>query len=154
MLRHKHYFDPEQEPFENDRDAYAPLVWQLRYSGIEVPDALWCYTEFGQGKKYSDNQAEHMAIETEVFREFDNWVAQFAAFVGEKGKVEPGKYRAYDYKAPGHLTKDLKLKWREIKIGLGRPPAGSSPAEQQRLGLNRDETLKPKQSEGEKLRKK
>lgn len=34
---HKHYFDPEQEPFENDRDSYAPLVWQCRYGGVEVP---------------------------------------------------------------------------------------------------------------------
>ena len=42
------------------REAYAPLVWQCRYSGIEVPDALWRYVEFGRGKKYSDNQAEDM----------------------------------------------------------------------------------------------
>jgi hypothetical protein len=26
LLRHKHYFDPDAEPFENDREAYAPLV--------------------------------------------------------------------------------------------------------------------------------
>ncbi len=23
------------------RDAYAPLVWQWHYSGIEAPDELW-----------------------------------------------------------------------------------------------------------------
>ena len=50
-LRHKSWFDPEEEPFENGRDAYAPLVWQSRYSGIEVPDHLWCYEEFGVGRK-------------------------------------------------------------------------------------------------------
>ena len=48
------------------RDAYAPLVWQCRYSGIEVPDELWRYVEFGKGKKYSDNQAEHIAAEADV----------------------------------------------------------------------------------------
>jgi len=31
ILRHPEYFDPEREPFENMRDAYAPLVWQARY---------------------------------------------------------------------------------------------------------------------------
>ncbi len=55
ILRHKHYFDPDAEPFENERDTYAPLVWQCRYGGVEVPDHLWHYKEFGRGKKYSDN---------------------------------------------------------------------------------------------------
>lgn len=145
-LRHKNYFDPNEEPFENDRDAYAPLVWQCRYSGIEVPDFLWRYVEFGRGKKYSDNQAEHMATETSIFHDFDAWTEAFAEFVAQKGKVEPGKYRAYGYKPPGHLWADLKLKWREFRMGLGVPPAGSSPAKQQELGLNRDATLLPKES--------
>ena len=54
--------------------------------------------------------------------------------------------------APGHLKEDLKAKWREIKTGLGYPPAGSSPARQEALGLNEDLTLRPKKSEGAKLR--
>ena len=152
LLRHKQYFDPEAEPFEDDRDSYAPLVWQCRYSGIEVPERLWRYKEFGRGKKYSDNQAEHMATETDVFRDFDEWTDAFAEFVGAKGKVEPGKYRAYGYEAPGHLGADIKAKFREIRTGLGFPPEGSSPAKQEELGLNDDLTLKPKKSEGEKLR--
>ena len=41
-------------------DTYAPIVHQCRYSGIEVSDGLWRFEEFGVGKKYSDNQAEHM----------------------------------------------------------------------------------------------
>jgi multimeric flavodoxin WrbA len=151
-LRHPEYFDPEKEPFDDMRDTHAGLVWQCRYSGIEVPDALWRYVEFGQGKKYSDNQAEHMATETNVFSDFDSWTDAFANFVSQKGKIEPGKYRAYGYEAPGHLLKDLKLKWREILIGMEKPPEGSSPARQQELNLNRDATLKPKKSEGEKLR--
>lgn len=39
-LRHESWFDPDAEPFEDMRQAYAPLVWQSRFSGIEVPDAL------------------------------------------------------------------------------------------------------------------
>jgi hypothetical protein len=152
LLRDKHYFNPDAEPFENMRDTYAPLVWQCRYGGVEVPDDLWRYKEFGRGKKYSDNQAEHMETETDVFADFDAWTDAFAGFVGVKGKVEPGKHRAYGYEAPGHLLKDLKAKWREAWTGLGYAPEGSSPAKQQELGLNRDETLTPKKSEGEKLR--
>ena len=60
VLQHKHYFDPVAEPFERMRDSYAPLVWQCRYGGVEVPDQLWAYREFGLGKKYSENQAEQM----------------------------------------------------------------------------------------------
>lgn len=152
LLRHKHYFNPDEEPFELMRDTYAPLVWQCRYGGVEVPDHLWRYKEFGRGKKYSDNQAEHMETETDVFADFDAWTDAFAEFARAKGKVEPGKYRAYGYEAPGHLLKDLKAKWREVWTGLGYPPEGSSPARQQELDLNRDETLTPKKSEGEKLR--
>jgi multimeric flavodoxin WrbA len=152
LLRDKHYFNPDAEPFENMRDTYAPLVWQCRYGGVEVPDELWRYKEFGRGKKYSDNQAEHMATETDVYADFDAWTDGFAGFVGAKGKVEPGKYRAYGYEAPGHLLKDLKAKWREAWTGLGYAPEGSSPAKQHELDLNRDATLTPKKSEGEKLR--
>jgi multimeric flavodoxin WrbA len=153
ILRHKEYFDPRMEPFDEMRDTYAPLVWQCRYGGVEVPDELWRYLEFGRGKKYSDNQAEDMAAtEENVYGDFDAWTDAFAAFVGTKGKVEPGTYRAYGYEAPGHLGKDLKAKWREIKTGLGYPPEGSSVEQQQKLGLNQDATLQPKKSEGEKLR--
>lgn len=47
----------------------------------------------------------------------------------------------------------MKLKWREIRMGFGNPPEGSSPERQQREELNRDATLRPRRSEGEKLRK-
>ena len=150
QLRHPEYFNPAAEPFEDGRDAYAPLVWQCRYSGIEVPDPLWRFTEFGNGRKYSDNQAEH--LDAHVLANFDEWVAQFARFVERKGKPEPGRYRAYGYEPPRHRWADVKLKWREIRIGLGMPPEGSSPARQQRLRVNRDATLRPKRSEGEKVR--
>jgi len=152
LLRHKEYFNPDEEPFDDMRQTFAPFVWQARYSGIEVPDNLWRYVEFGNGKPYSENQAEHMATETNVFEGFDRFVDDFAKFVGEKGKVEPGEYRAYGYEAPGHLWRDIKLQWREKRIALGFPPKDSSPAKQKELGINVDETLTPRESEGEKLR--
>jgi hypothetical protein len=152
LLRHPEYFDPAGEPFENGRDSYAPLVWQCRYSGIEVPDPLWHYVEFGRGKKYSDNQAEQMATQEGVLSNFDRWADRFIDFVRDKGKVEPGRYRAYGYQAPAHRWADLKLKWRELRMGVGLAPGESSAARQQDLGLNRDVTLHPKAGEGEKLR--
>jgi hypothetical protein len=152
LLRHRSYFDPDQEPFDAMRNTYAPLVWQCRYSGIEVPDALWRYAEFGRGKKYSDNQAEHLAGEPELLRGFDAWSDAFASHVARKGKVPPGRYRAYGYRPPSHLGADLKTKWRGLRMALGRPVPGTSPAIQQDLGLNRDATLFYKKGEGAKLR--
>ena len=151
---HKHYFDPEKEPFENDRDSYAPLVWQCRYGGVEVPHELWHYVEFGKDEKYSDNQAEDLPRHATALTELDAWTDRFATFVRQKGKVEPGKYRAFGYKAPGHFMRDVKLAWRDVRMRLGHPPEGSSPDEQQELGLNRDVTRHPAKSEGEKLREK
>ena len=152
ILRHPEWFDPCAEPFDNDRAAYVPLVWQCRYGGVEVPDELWTYTKFGHGKKYSDNQAEDMAGEPQVYGEFDAWTDRFAAFVARKGKVEPGRWRAFGYKPPGHFLRDAQLAWREVRMRTGHPREHSSPAEQQQLGLNRDATLSPKKGEGEKLR--
>jgi multimeric flavodoxin WrbA len=152
ILRHRSYFDPEHEPFAHMRDTYAPLVWQCRYSGIEVPEALWRYVEFGRGKKYSDNQAEHLAEQPDVLQEFDAWTAAFASHVVQKGKVTPGQYRAYGYRPPSHLIADLKTKWRGLRMALGHPVPGSSPAIQQDLELNRDANLAYKKGEGAKLR--
>jgi multimeric flavodoxin WrbA len=135
-LRHREYFDPAREPFEHERDAYAPLVWQCRFGGVEVPDALWRHAEFGAGKPYGANQAEH--IPGEAWQALDDWTDALVEHVRRKGKVEPGKYRAYGYEAPGHRVADWKLKWRELRLRAGVPPAGSSPAKQQALGLNRE----------------
>ena len=152
ILQHKSWLDPEHEPFENGRDYYGPLVWQCRYSGIEVPDALWRYVEFGRGVKYSDNQAEHMVEQPQVTREFDHWTAAFARHVEAKGKIEPGPYRAYDYRPPSHFLADLRTKWRGLRMALGIPTPGTSPAIQQERGLNRDTGVRYKRSEGAKLR--
>lgn len=153
MLQHKEYFDPQAEPFENERDTYAPLVWQCRYGGVEVPDHLWVHCTSGKGKKYSNNQAEDMIKEEEFMNAFHQWVAGFAAFVGQKGKVLPGKYRAFGYKKPSNLLKEIKTGIRSWKLRFGWAPKGSSPWYQQLYGLNKDATLQPKKGEGEKLRK-
>jgi hypothetical protein len=127
-------------------------VWQCRFSGIEVPETLWKYADFGKGRKYSDNQAEDIPGETKFLKTFDKWTDSVARFVGAKGKVKAGKYRAFGYKAPGHRWADIKLWQRGVSMRLGIPPAGSSPEAQQILGLNKDATLIPKAGEGKKLR--
>jgi len=106
---HKHYFDPEQEPFENERDTYAQLVWQCRYGGVELPAALWQYMEFGKNEVYSDNQAEDLSRHKQIFSQLDAWTDEFARFVEAKGKVQPNKYRAFSYHPPGHLLHDVRL---------------------------------------------
>ncbi|WP_207428994.1 NAD(P)H-dependent oxidoreductase [Pedobacter sp. SYSU D00535] len=153
VLQHKHYFNPQQEPFENERDAYAPLVWQCRYGGIEVPDHLWQYALFGKDKKYSESQAENMVQDEGVMQQFENWVKGFASFVTLKEKVKPGKYRAYGYNPPSHFFKELRLGWKYFRMMIGKPVKNSSPWYQEKFGLNQDATLHPKRGEGKKLRK-
>jgi len=152
LLRHKNYFNPEEEPFENDRLAYQPLVWQCRYGGVEVPDHLWKYQLIGKDKKYSDAQAEDMVKEDGLMQDFEKWVHDFKTFVQKKGKVPAGKYRAYGYKAPGHLWANVQDGIRYFKMMVGKAPKGSSPQIQEDMELNKDATWQTKKGEGEKLR--
>lgn len=145
-LRHPEYFDPEQEPFEDERQAFAPLVWQCRFSGVEVPDALWRHQTFGEGKPYHENQAEDLVTEAPVLAAFDAWTADFVSHVAGKGKVPPGRFRAYGHRPPPYRWDELKLAVRDVRMRLGFPRKGSSPDIQQRRGLNRDRTLRPKKS--------
>ncbi len=85
---------------------------------------------------------------------FQQWVKDFEAFVRNKGKVQPGKYRAYGYKKPTNLWKEAKTGIRSWMLRLGITPDNSSPEKQKEMGLNKDVTLKPKKGEGKKLRKK
>jgi hypothetical protein len=115
-------------------------------------DSLWRYVEFGRGKKYSENQAEHMVDEAETMRAFDDWTDAFASHVAAKGRVKPGEYRAFGYRPPSHLWADIKTKWRGLRMLLGVPVAGSSPAIQKARNLNRDVGIHYKKGEGAKLR--
>lgn len=151
-LRHREWYDPRRDELEDEREAYGALVRQCRYSGIEVPEPLWRHVSFGVGKPYADDQAEDMMRDSEGIAAFDRWCGDFAAFVRRKGKVPPNEFRAFGYRAPGHFTADMRLKWREWRMRLGLPPAQSSPARQQNDKLNDDATLRPARSEGEKLR--
>lgn len=153
ILRHKEWYDPEEPGAPQEREQYAPFVWQCRYSGIEVPDALWRHVEFGVGKRYSDNQAEDMAREADVLRAFDEWTDAFTAHVRGKGKVTPGRYRAFGYEPPGHRKADVMLWLRGLRMSAGRARPGSSPRAQEELELNRDATFRPRRGEGRRLRK-
>jgi hypothetical protein len=112
-----------------------------------VPDTLWRYVEFGRDRKYSDAQAEHLVNDANVMEAFDDWTDGFATHVAAKGKVPPGQYRAYGYRPPSHVLADLKTKWRGLRMALGHPVAGTSPAIQQERGLNRDARIRYKASE-------
>ena len=154
ILQHPEYFEPAREPFADMRDAYSPLVWQCRYGGVEVPDDLWTYCEFGKGEPYSRNQAEDLVRHDDVLAAVDAWADRAATFVARKGRVPAGRFRAYGYQAPSHRLADLKLKWRSLRMSAGHAKPGSSPAEQAKDDLNRDATFSPKRGEGEKLREK
>lgn len=94
ILQHKQWFDPAAEPYGGDeRLAYQGLVWQCRYSGIEVPDALWVHATTGFGKPYADDQADDMAADEAAMARFDGWVAAFAQHVAAKDLV-PGTLEA------------------------------------------------------------
>jgi multimeric flavodoxin WrbA len=151
ILRHKKYFDPDKA-MEDDRRSYAPLVWQCRYGGIEVPDPLWRHAYVGAHKPYSEMQAEHMVADPEFMRAFDQWTDAFAEYVAAKGKVEPGELRAYGYTAPGHRWADLKLGVRHARMAIGKAPQGSSPRVQHDTGLNQDARIRYRRGEGKKIR--
>lgn len=84
---HKEWFDPKDEPYDHERNAYQSLVWQCRYSGIEVPDSLWTYAEIGVRKLYADAQADSLENEPAALAKFDEWTRRFAQHVGRKGVV-------------------------------------------------------------------
>lgn len=87
LVRHKNWFDPKEEPYQDERLAYQGLVWQCRYSGIEVPDELWVAGTFGEGKPYADDQIEDMMAEVEGIKAFDAWASGFIRHVERKGLV-------------------------------------------------------------------
>lgn len=53
---------------------------------------------------------------------FQQWVKDFEVFVGAKGKVQPGKYRAYGHKKPVNLWKEAKTGIRSWMLRFGITP--------------------------------
>jgi multimeric flavodoxin WrbA len=88
-LDHPEWFDASQHPFrgKDERMAYQGLVWQCRYSDIEVPDELWRCTVFGAGRPFADDQADDMMREADALQAFDQWVRDFTGHVAQKGVV-------------------------------------------------------------------
>ena len=83
---------------------------------------------------------------------FDKWVKDFEDYVRHKGKVLPNKHRAFGFKPPRHLWANVEDGIRYFRMMVGKPPEGSSPLIQQKLGLNKDATWHTKKGEGKKLR--
>jgi sulfur relay (sulfurtransferase) DsrC/TusE family protein len=104
------------------------------------------------GKKYSENQSEDVVNEKDYMRQFEQWVTNFTEFVAKKGKVQPGKHRAYGFKQPPHLWNEIKSGIRAFKLRFGIAPPNSSPEKQMIQNLNRNKTRHPKKTEGKKLR--
>jgi hypothetical protein len=117
-----------------------------------VPEQLWEYADSGVGKKYSENQSEDVINDFVYMSKFEYWVKNFETFVAAKGKVLPGKYRAYGFKPPPHFLNEIKTGLRAIQLRFGKAPKNSSPEKQKELKLNRNITLHPKKTEGKKLR--
>ncbi len=117
-----------------------------------MPDHLWKNAITGKDKKYSDNQAEDVIADQNFMGAFQIWVNDFQTFVRQKGKVPPGKYRAFGFKQPFHPIKELMTGIRSWKLRFGIAPKHSSVYKQQKMNLNDDVTLHPKKGEGKKLR--
>jgi len=61
------------------------LVWQCRYSGVEVPDSLCSCADLGVGKLYADDQADALESEPAALAAFDESTHRFTQHVGSKG---------------------------------------------------------------------
>ena len=93
ILRHREYFNPAEEAKMGQlTHFYGPVIWQCRYSGIEVPEHLVREVAFGGGGKYSNNQIKELKENEKILPEFDGWVNNVAEFVRKKGKVPSSKY--------------------------------------------------------------
>jgi Family of unknown function (DUF6496)/NADPH-dependent FMN reductase len=88
IFAHKEWFDPKDEPYDNERNAYQSLVWQSRYSGMDVLDLLWSYADIGVGKLYADTQADSLENEPAALAAFDEWTRGFVTACGKQGNCE------------------------------------------------------------------
>jgi hypothetical protein len=88
-VEHPEWFDAKQHPMrgKDGKLAYQGLVWQCRYSDVEVPDDLWRATSFGAGKPFADDRADDMLKEKRSMQAFDAWTQAFIAHLERKGPV-------------------------------------------------------------------
>ena len=94
-----------------------PLWW------IEVPENVCPYADNMIGRKYSDNQSEHVISDVEYICIFENRVASFEKFVEAKGKIKPARYRAFGHKQPSHFRSGLKTGLKALMLRFGKAPA-------------------------------
>jgi len=93
ILKHKDYLNPNKESkIASAESAYTPIIFQCRYSGMEVPDHLVKSTFFGHGIKYNKNQIGQLKQNKKIISMFDKWVSDVKKFVSKKGKAPTGKY--------------------------------------------------------------
>ena len=83
---------------------------------------------------------------------FQKWSSELRDCISQKGKAPLGKYRAYGYLPQSHHWADVKDDVKNFKMIIGKPVEETSPAIQENLNLNKDATLYPRISEGQKLR--
>jgi len=105
------------------------------------------------GSKTTTANLRRKKSSPDFLQQFDRWTQDFAAFVLKKGKVKPGKHRAFGLKRGNPFFKEIPLAVRDVRMRLGYPPVNSSPEKQQKLGLNKDVTLFPKGSESKRYYK-
>ena len=106
-LRHKHWFDPEDEPFANcatptrrwSGSAATAASRSRTRSGRTARRAGTSSTATTRPRTWCSEAGVHGAPSTHGRRASPRtWRA--------KGKVEPGEYRAYGHEAPGHRWAD------------------------------------------------
>ena len=130
-LRHKGWFDPEQEPFADMRQAYAPsgmAVPVQRGRGARRPleprlHGHGCRLQRQPSRRHDPGGPVHVRL-----RRVDGSVHALCSREGqsEKGKVEPGQYRACGYKVPGHRWADSR--WTSQAGAACSGPTSSSRA--------------------------
>jgi hypothetical protein len=113
----------KRRSFDNERNAYESLVWQCRYSAIEVPDALLSHAEIGVGKLYADTQADSLKNEPVSAQQLTDEqpvvsvesLFRVAELVEElasacKGSVKANKYRRFSASNPAECAGNSSTK--------------------------------------------
>lgn len=120
ILKHKAYFDTQEEKeFSTPYNAYRPIFWQCRYSGIEVPEELILGLHFGGNGKYHVNQIEQLKQNKLILDKFDIWANAVISFIEKKGKVDSGAYPVSLSKPDSQLHPFLRQLQLMVRLTLG-----------------------------------